>query len=86
MQRAEKNPQLIMLSDWDHLTFDQYQKLQVDSHMEVFCMDSVLINGRGAVYCPGGENISNVELSYVKTAMDNTPLTDKGFVTNFELK
>ncbi|KAJ5913138.1 Multicopper oxidase type 2 [Penicillium tannophilum] len=82
MQRAEKDPQLIMLSDWDHLTFDQYQKLQVDSHMEVFCMDSVLINGRGAVYCPGGENISNVELSYVKTAMDNTPLTDKGCLPN----
>ncbi|KAJ5949009.1 Multicopper oxidase type 2 [Penicillium verhagenii] len=78
MQKAEKNPQLIMLSDWDHLTSEQYGKLEKDSHMAVFCMDSVLVNGRGAVYCPGGETISNVELSYLKTAMDNTPLTDKG--------
>lgn len=41
-------------------------------------MDSVLINGRGAVYCPGGEKISSVELDYLKIAIDRTPLTDKG--------
>lgn len=45
---------------------------------EYSCMDSVLVNGRGAVYCPGAENISAVELSYLKTAIDNQPLTDKG--------
>lgn len=43
-------------------------------------MDSVLVNGRGAVYCPGTKNISSVELSYLKTAIDNQPLTDKGYV------
>jgi hypothetical protein len=42
------------------------------------CSDSVLINGRGAVYCPGTEKISSVELSYLKTAIDNQPLSDKG--------
>lgn len=38
-------------------------------------MDSVLVNGRGAVYCPG---TADVELPYLKTALDNQPLTDKG--------
>ncbi|KAJ6155450.1 Multicopper oxidase type 2 [Penicillium chermesinum] len=82
MEQAEKNPQLVMLSDWDHLTSEQYQKAQEDSRLNIFCMDSVLINGRGAVYCPGTKNISSVELSYLKTAIDNQPLTDKGCLPN----
>ncbi|KAJ5723647.1 Multicopper oxidase type 2 [Penicillium malachiteum] len=82
MQKAEQDPQLIILSDWDHLTFEEYEKIQKDSHLDVFCMDSVLINGRGAVYCPGGENISSVELDYLKAAMEYTPLTDKGCLPN----
>ncbi|KAJ5318031.1 Multicopper oxidase type 2 [Penicillium antarcticum] len=49
-----------------------------DSGLGVFCSDSVLINGRGAVYCPRTEKISSLELSYLKTATDNQPLSDKG--------
>ncbi|CAI7652644.1 unnamed protein product [Penicillium bialowiezense] len=82
MQRAEKNPQLVILSDWDHLTSSEYQKAIEDSRLEIFCSDSILINGRGAVYCPGTEKISSVELSYLKTAIDNQPLSDKGCLPN----
>ncbi|KAJ5573783.1 Multicopper oxidase type 2 [Penicillium hispanicum] len=82
MQKAEKNPHLVILSDWDHLTADEYQKAQEDSHLNVICSDSILINGRGAVYCPGTTNISSVELDYLKTAIDNQPLTDKGCLPN----
>lgn len=35
MQRAEQNPQLVMLSDWDRLTSEQYQQVQVDSRLNV---------------------------------------------------
>ncbi|KAJ5191558.1 Multicopper oxidase type 2 [Penicillium cinerascens] len=82
MQKAEKNPHLVMLSDWDHLTAAEYQKVQEDSGINIFCMDSILINGRGAVYCPGTTNISSVELPYLKSAIDNQPLTDKGCLPN----
>lgn len=78
MQKAEKKPHLVMLSDWDHLTAAEYQKVQEDTRVNIFCSDSVLINGRGSVYCPGTNNISSVELSYLKTAIDNQPLSDKG--------
>jgi len=44
----------------------------------VSCSDSILINGRGSVYCPGTANISSVELPYLSTAINNQPLTDKG--------
>ncbi|KAJ5795216.1 Multicopper oxidase type 2 [Penicillium paradoxum] len=82
MKNAEKNPQLVILSDWDHLTSDEYQKVMEESRLDVFCSDSVLINGRGAVYCPGTERISSVELSYLKTAINNKPLSDKGCLPN----
>jgi hypothetical protein len=35
MQKAEKNPHLIMLSDWDHLTAAEYQQVQEDSGLEI---------------------------------------------------
>ncbi|KAJ5831983.1 Multicopper oxidase type 2 [Penicillium riverlandense] len=82
MQRAEQNPRLVMLSDWDHLTSEQYQQVQVDSRLNVVCMDSILVNGRGAVYCPGTTTISSLELPYLKTAIANVPLSDKGCIPN----
>lgn len=33
MKSAEKNPQLVMLSDWDHLTAAEYQKVQEDTRL-----------------------------------------------------
>lgn len=33
MQNAEKNPQLVMLSDWDHLTSNEYHKVMEDSRL-----------------------------------------------------
>ncbi|KAJ5099639.1 Multicopper oxidase type 2 [Penicillium argentinense] len=82
MKKAEQDPQLIMLSDWDHLTAAEYQKVQEDTGVNIFCSDSILINGRGAVYCPGTANISSVELPYLSTAINNQPLTDKGCLPN----
>lgn len=35
MKKAEKNPQLVILSDWDHLTAAEYQKAQEDSRMNI---------------------------------------------------
>jgi hypothetical protein len=35
MQRAEKNPQLVILSDWDHLTSSEYQKAMEDSRLGI---------------------------------------------------
>ncbi|KAJ5575634.1 Multicopper oxidase type 2 [Penicillium sp. DV-2018c] len=82
MRIAEKNPQLVILSDWDHLTSAEYQSVMEESLLGVFCSDSVLINGRGAVYCPGTERISSIVLPYLETAIDNQALSDKGCLPN----
>ncbi|KAJ6034386.1 hypothetical protein N7499_001592 [Penicillium canescens] len=78
IKEAEKNPQLVTVSDWGHLISGQYRKAMEDNRLGVFCSYSVLINDRGAVFCPGTENIFNLELSYLKTAIGNQPLRGKG--------
>ena len=40
MQKAEKNPHLVMLSDWDHLTAAQYQKVQEDSRVNILWVNN----------------------------------------------
>ena len=33
MQQAEKNPALLLVSDWDHLTSWEYMDLQEKTHL-----------------------------------------------------
>lgn len=40
MKQAEQDPQLIMLSDWDHLTFEEYQQIQVASNLNVLSVEN----------------------------------------------
>jgi hypothetical protein len=35
MRRAEANPHLVVLSDWDHLTSEEYQQLQVSTGLDI---------------------------------------------------
>ncbi|OJJ48518.1 hypothetical protein ASPZODRAFT_150730 [Penicilliopsis zonata CBS 506.65] len=82
LEKAELNTNLVVLSDWDHLTSEEYQNLQVESGLDLFCVDSVLINGKGAIYCPGSEEIASLETSYLKASIANQPLSDKGCYPN----
>lgn len=43
MKQAEKDPQLVMLSDWDHLTFEEYQQIQVASNLNVLSVEIIPI-------------------------------------------
>jgi len=43
-------------------------------------VDSILINGKGAVHCPSADEIYSYETDYLKGAIDNKNLTDKGYV------
>ncbi|KAF2093011.1 hypothetical protein NA57DRAFT_69387 [Rhizodiscina lignyota] len=52
MARAAANPELVVLSDWSRFTSEEYWQVNVDSQLLVFCVDSILANGIGGVYCP----------------------------------
>lgn len=44
------------------------------------CVDSLLINGKGSLYCPGHEYLVNHTLNFIKWAIYPDQVTDKGQV------
>ncbi|KAF2110621.1 multicopper oxidase-domain-containing protein [Lophiotrema nucula] len=78
---AEAKVQPIIVSDWRHLTsFDSWD-LQVASGLETgVCVDSVILNGKGAVDCWPREDIDANTSPIVKPllAQGNWTITDKG--------
>ncbi|SLM39593.1 Multicopper oxidase, type 3 [Lasallia pustulata] len=78
MQKAEKNPALMLVTDWDYLTSWEYMDLQAKTNLSNFCSDSILVNGKGNVYCPGLDFLVSLETPYVQYALGNVPVTAKG--------
>lgn len=83
LEEAEANVQPLILTDWRHRTADQTWSDQVASGLEsAICMDSLLVNGKGAVDCWSREDIN----AYVDPAIapllksNGLQLTDKGYV------
>lgn len=42
------------------------------------CVDSILVNGKGSVYCPGEEFLIEHTMSFIKWAIYPLQVTDKG--------
>jgi hypothetical protein len=46
------------------------------------CSDSILINGRGSIYCKDPEELTALQTAQIK-AVVTEPLTDKGYLDIF---
>ncbi|PTB62129.1 multicopper oxidase [Trichoderma citrinoviride] len=53
MEKAARDPEYLVVSDWSQYTSEEYWKISTDSGLLVFCLDSILVNGKGELYCPG---------------------------------
>jgi hypothetical protein len=51
MQNAFNNPEMVVLSDWTHMTSQEIRDVSVAANIDPFCTDSVLVNGKGSVNC-----------------------------------
>ena len=51
MANAATNPQLVTISDWSHLTSTAVFQAERDTNLDLYCTNSILINGRGKVSC-----------------------------------
>ncbi|KAF2161746.1 multicopper oxidase [Zasmidium cellare ATCC 36951] len=51
LARAEENPQLVTISDWSHVTSAEYLQIENATNADVYCTNSILINGKGRVDC-----------------------------------
>ncbi|OJJ48194.1 hypothetical protein ASPZODRAFT_2123349 [Penicilliopsis zonata CBS 506.65] len=80
MAHAAANPQLIVVSDWSQYVSEEYWKANEESGLLVFCVDSILVNGVGAVFCPPLDFLDNqTEPNVRRTAFGpDDHVTDKG--------
>jgi FtsP/CotA-like multicopper oxidase with cupredoxin domain len=82
LEDAESDVQPLMLTDWRHRTSEQTWNDQLKSGVEsAACMDSVLVNGRGAAECLSREDIKKFMHPGIAPLMKarGMQLTDKGY-------
>lgn len=78
MRQAEYNPKLVMISDWSHFTSQEFLKIEEEANIDAFCLDSVLVNGKGSEIClPQGE-INALTSPLLAPILNGTTLTPKG--------
>ncbi|KAB8079104.1 multicopper oxidase-domain-containing protein [Aspergillus leporis] len=78
MQRAEADSNLILVTDWTHFTAQEYFQAEVDSGLNLFCVDSILVNGKGSVYCPGAKFLQDLAGPQINLVLEGTNLTERG--------
>ncbi|GKT90025.1 conidial pigment biosynthesis oxidase arb2 brown2 [Colletotrichum tofieldiae] len=67
-----------MVPDWTRFKSWEYMEAEENSGMAIFCSDSILINGKGSLYCPGVETLINHTSTYMKYGLYPAKSTTKG--------
>ncbi|GKT72168.1 conidial pigment biosynthesis oxidase arb2 brown2 [Colletotrichum tofieldiae] len=88
MCRAAVIPEIIMVPDWTRFKSWEYMEAEENSGMAILeemltenpnsCSDSILINGKGSLYCPGVETLINHTSTYMKYGLYPRQVNDKG--------
>lgn len=78
MQKAEKKAQFALLSDWDHLTSSEYRAVEEASGLDLFCVDSLLINGKGAVNCQPQALLNALTPPPLLKLLNGSTVSDRG--------
>ena len=82
LEEAEASTMPLMLSDWRHRTSDQTWDDELAANFETaICMDSLLLNGKGAVDCWSRAEINKFTSPAVAPifAANGIQMTDKGY-------
>ncbi|KAM3424346.1 hypothetical protein BST61_g11115 [Cercospora zeina] len=51
IERAEDNPQFVMVADWQHVTSEELYDIENRTNIDIYCSQSILFNGKGSVSC-----------------------------------
>ncbi|KAF2166408.1 multicopper oxidase [Zasmidium cellare ATCC 36951] len=78
MERAANDPVVIVASDWSYYNSSQYKETFAKSQLQIFCVDSILINGKGSVFCPEHQWLIDMQLPFHEKSWPNNSITDKG--------
>ena len=80
IEKAAGDPQVVMLSDWTKFTSAEYLAVEKAANLDVFCVDSILMNGKGSVNCQPQSllnELTNPNLAMLLKAT-NQSVSDKG--------
>ncbi|KAH6719548.1 laccase TilA [Leptodontidium sp. MPI-SDFR-AT-0119] len=80
LQKAIENPELVLLSDWSHFTSEQLYNTSIEAKVDPICGDSLLVNGKGSVNCPGVPFLMSLNPPQALPLLQGQNLTDKGCV------
>ena len=78
MQRAEYNPKLVLISDWNHFTSQEFLKIEKEANIDDFCMDAILVNGKGSEICLPQSEVDALTSPSLAPILNGTTLTSKG--------
>jgi FtsP/CotA-like multicopper oxidase with cupredoxin domain len=78
MEKAAKDPVVMLISDWDRFNSSVYKEANAESQLQIFCVDSILINGKGSVFCPGHQFLIDMQVPFMEKSWPNDNITDKG--------
>jgi FtsP/CotA-like multicopper oxidase with cupredoxin domain len=79
MVQAEQKPSILVISDWMQFTSAEFMAIERAAGVDDFCLDSVLINGKGRNICLSQQEINNLTNPALIGAFNGTTeLTLKG--------
>ncbi|KAE8452253.1 hypothetical protein EG329_000953 [Mollisiaceae sp. DMI_Dod_QoI] len=78
MNEAILDPEIVILSDWSHFTSDALHNISIAADIDPLCGDSILINGKGNVNCPGVPFLMSLVPPTIAPLLMGGNLTDKG--------
>ncbi|KAJ5225786.1 laccase TilA [Penicillium chermesinum] len=78
IELAELRTSSIILSDWRQLTSEQSWNAEKATGLDSYCVDALLINGKGSIQCLGRATLDKYTTPAQKSLLDGKHLTDTG--------
>lgn len=80
MEAAEADIEVVFASDWSQFTFAEFFAIEQAANVDDACTDSIILNGKGSVYCPSIDFLTANAAIQVPQVLNGTNLTAKGCI------
>ncbi|PLB37359.1 multicopper oxidase-domain-containing protein [Aspergillus candidus] len=78
MRKAEDKTRPIILSDWRHVASEEMWRVQKETGLEAYCVNALLINGKGSVNCLGEKVLNEATTPEHRMFLGKQSLSDIG--------
>ncbi|PLN78993.1 multicopper oxidase-domain-containing protein [Aspergillus taichungensis] len=78
MRKAEDKTRPIMLSDWRQVASEEMWRAQKKTGFEAYCVNALLINGKGSVHCLGEKALDEATTPEHRMLLGKQSLSDIG--------